>query len=197
MDSQNAFLCSLATWRFSEEFSKEAAPNWSLPHRCTRVVLGYNTYICALMYRKLFHFRVSFDYRTTFLGTDRIKVERVGGEAGMQDCLCRKEMTRQKVRERAKSWSRRKPVKKREEQKKVNHCSDPASFLCLSSCFALSNNDNLFTLVCEFFKGHQRTGRKKEVKKQEAYACESSWRTDYWSTSNRRMTIFWIGRSNK
>lgn len=52
------------------------------------------------------------------------------------------------------------------EKQKINHCSDPASFLCLSSCFALSSNDYLFALVCEFFKGHQRTAREKEVKNE-------------------------------
>lgn len=51
---------------------------------------------------------------------------------------------------------------KKHEKQKVNHCSEPASVVCLSSSFALSGNDYLFTLVCEFFEGHQRTGRKKK-----------------------------------
>lgn len=128
-----------------------------MSYGCTRVVLGYNTYLCAEVYT----FQFNFDYRTTFLGINRTKVGRLGGEDRMQYCLCRKEKPRQKISEKAKNWSRLKPMKKLEKQK-INHRSEPASVLCLSSSFALSSNDYFVTLVWEFFKGHQRTGRKKK-----------------------------------
>lgn len=155
MGSQTAFPCCLAIQRFSEE----AAPNCM---SCT--CPGYfwatiPTFVQSVYIWKLFHFQPNFDYGTTFLGINRTKIGRLGEEEGMQDCLCGKEKARQD-QWKAKNWSRLKPMKNHEKQK-VNHCVEPVRFLCLSSSFHLRSYDYLFTLVCEFFKGHQRIGRKK------------------------------------